>query len=372
MPFNDIVNPPFDVRQPHLGPGRRGSGLPGQKGRRQRQGGAVKAAQFFFLNMAVPFTSTGGESVIAATVTKYFPLVIRAAWANLTQPRIAVRSQSTGIPISTVPVPLLTLAGNTNLVHPLTYWERPYYLAPGANLQAQLINDGAEAAGLITFFCERPDREQLIPVIETREYILLLDLGLTGGATTRGTVQTQAIDYDLLIYGALSTSASATVLFTDTGSNNAWSSVGLPIGAFAGIRASGNVQPIVYYSKPYFLAANTTIQCDWLNVGSESGKYIAFVCERIVNGGEVRSENQPPVISPTPVITAQPPPPPTAGGWPHWNFPPGMAVVPAGTLYPDNSGRRLAYAIMVTTAADGSQTITQASQPGGKVPFPQS
>jgi len=376
MPLRDIVEPPFEVRQPQPGPGRRGAGLPGGRGRRQNPNQrTVRAAQYYWLNMAVPFTSVVGESVVASTLTKYFPLLIRAAWSNLVQPRIAMRSQSTGIPISTLPIPLLAIAGNTNLAHPLNYWERPYLLRAGANMQAQVINDGGEAAGLIAFYCERPDREQQIPVTETREYILVLDLGLTGGATQKGTVQTQAIDYDLLIYGILSTSQSATVLFTDTGSNQAWSSVALPIGSFSGIRATGNVQQTVYFSKPYYLAANTTIQCDWTNTGSETGKHIAFICERIVNG---REDGQPPVIQPNPVITLQPPQrggggggggQSGGGGWPHFNFPPGFAVVPAGTPYPDNSGRVLQYAILVQTAEDGTQTVTRAtSTPGGKGP----
>lgn len=286
MSLRDVVESPFTEGLPDQrdSTGRRGAGLPGMRGRTGQRPKTVRAAQFFFLDMTVPFTSVSGEQKQAATLQKQFPLSIRAAWSDLVQARANFISQASGIPVATQQVPLLSLAGNTNLAHPLLYWQRPLFLPPGTSLIGNFTNDGAEAAGQVVFFCERPDMEKQIVVgDDVREYVLLLDLGLSGGATQTGRVSTQQIEYDLLIYGALSTSASMKVKFTDTSTNQGWSAERLPIGAFAGIRATGNVQPIVYYSKPYFLPRNASIEADWLNVGSESGKYVAFICERLVN-----------------------------------------------------------------------------------------
>jgi len=286
MAFDDIVrNPHF--RDVSNRPVQRGNSYPKQRpphepmspqGRARR----VRCTQYFWLDMPVAFTGTLGEQKQAATLPKNFPLLIRGAWSDLTDPRVQLTNNSTGVPLSTLQVPLLTLAGNTDLVHPLLFWRRPFLLKANTSLRGSFLNDGDEDAGDVVFFCERPDLDFEVPVIETASYELLLELGLDGVASSTGNTQTQQVEYDLLIYGALSTSIGITAQFTDTRLNQAWSSDELPIGAFAGV--VGNPQPIVYYSTPYFLPRNTSIKVKFTNNADdpETGKFISFICERIL------------------------------------------------------------------------------------------
>jgi hypothetical protein len=242
---------------------------------------AVRSTQFFWLEMTVPFTSTAGEQKLGITLPQQFPLLIRGAWSNLTSCRVQFLQSAAGVPLSTVEVPILGLAGNSNLVHPMYYWRRPFFLNGNNQLRGTFINDGSEAAGKVEFLCERTDLDINVPVIETQEYRLLLDLGLSGGATGRNRAETQAIEYDILIYGALSTSTGMLVKFTDARQNIAWSRDQIPIGALAGI--VGNPEPVIRYATPYYLPRNSTIIADWLNSGAETGKYVEFICERVIH-----------------------------------------------------------------------------------------
>jgi hypothetical protein len=243
----------------------------------------VTTAKFFWLNMSVGFTSTSGEQKQGVTLVEQFPLLIRGAWSGLTGPLVQFVSGATGVPLSTLPVQGRTYWGNTVLAHPLNIWRKPYLLPGNTSLRCQFTNTGAEAAGNVNFMCERPDQYSSVQVHETQYYILHLDLGLTGGATQTGNASTQQIEYDLLIYGALSTSTGMTCTFLDTMLNQRWSAQNLDIGSFAGVSSgSTNVQPIMYYPTPYFLPRQDSIRVDWVNAGAESGKFVEFICERIM------------------------------------------------------------------------------------------
>lgn len=296
MSLKDVVDSPFDTRlfnraQPVTRQAnQRGGGftLPKQKppnepwspfGRARE----VRVTQYYWLPMPVPFTATAGEQKQAASQPQQFPLLIKGAWSDLTEVRARFVGTATGIPLSTQQVPLLTEVGNSDLAHPLLYWRKPYFLQANSSLSADFTNDGGEEAGTVVFYCERPNLDQIVPVKETMPYNLLLDLGLDGVANSTGNATTQQIEYDLLIYGALSTSLSMKVRFVDSQQNIAWSQSKLPIGAFAGIQDPGvNVQPIIYFSTPYYLPRNASIMAEWENTGSEDGGFVSFICERIL------------------------------------------------------------------------------------------
>src|SRR5262249_32043613 len=160
--------------------------------------------------------SVSGEQKQAATLVEQFPLLIRGAWQSFTVnsgPRARFTSAASGIPISTLEVPLITLAGMVAKAKPMRYWKHPDMLGANNQLRGSFINDEADAAGQVCFYCERTDLDIQVPVTDGREYRLLLDLGLTGGASGTGTVSTQQIDFDVLIYGASSSSTGMKVRF---------------------------------------------------------------------------------------------------------------------------------------------------------------
>ena len=261
--------------------------LPGRRPPNDREPGPgkprqVTAVDLFWLDMDVEFTSTSGEQKQGGTNVENFPNLIRGAWSDLSAARVRFRDSSSGLPLSTVPAPLLTLAGNSDKVHPMLYWRRPLYLPAQSSLLGDFTNDGAEPAGQVVFLCERPGAEIEVPVFETRQYVAVIDLALSGGATGTGVKFTTQIDFDLLIYGAYSTSAGALIRLQDTQRRNNWSATQLPVGAFCGVNDGSNVQPIMYYPRPYLLRRNSTLMAEWTNAGNETGKYLAFVCERIL------------------------------------------------------------------------------------------
>jgi len=109
----------------------------------------IRTTQFFWLDMAVPFTSVAGQNVIANTNLEQFYLRVRGAWSDMTDVRARMFASATGIGLSTLPVPLLSQAGNSDLAFPMLYWRRPFDILPNSSLQGQFTNDGAEAAGVV-------------------------------------------------------------------------------------------------------------------------------------------------------------------------------------------------------------------------------
>jgi len=241
----------------------------------------VECTQFFFLNMDVPFTGVAGQNTSAGTFLEQFPMEVRGAWTDLTSARVLFTEQKSGEKVSPEAVPLLNLAGASDKVHPMYYWHNPLLLPANAQLRGAFTNDGAEQAGKVVFFCSRPDLKIDVPVVQTKEYRIVLDLGLdSGDTTTIQTAQSQQVDYDLLIYGASSTVSGVDIQFLDTRQNIQWSAEKLPIGAFAGIDTE--VQPIMRYAKPYYLPRNSTIKASYVNSGAEDNGFVTFVCQRIL------------------------------------------------------------------------------------------
>lgn len=274
------------VRRMAGGPGNRNPALPRQRPPIEAppigKPRDVTCTLPYWLNMAVPFTSSAGEQQMGATKGENFDLQVRGAWTNLVNVRSQLSSTQTGSTWSTQQVPLLSIAGATNLVHPMTYWRKPFHLGANHIISGVFTNDGAEAAGNLVFYAERTENTLAVSVKRSETYWLLINLGLSGGATTTGQPQSAPIEHGLLIYGVLSTSALMKVRLFDTSNNYAWSTDQLPIGTFAGIRATGNPQPVMYFPFPYYLRPNATLRAEWLNVGSETGGYLSFLCEKVL------------------------------------------------------------------------------------------
>ena len=298
-PLGDIVPDQFGVGRGNKGQRTGGSiqfyGGPGQTPQHDERPGPgpgpvgfeevnkpriVTCAEYFWLNMAVPFTSTAGEQKQASTDPKQFPLYVMGAWTNLAEPRAQFVGSASGVPLSTQQVLLASLAGKSDKNELVHFWRKPYLLRGQTSLVGNFTNDGGEAAGQVVFHCERPDRLLNVPVLRSQEYVLHLALGLNGSASQTGSEPTQSIEYDLLIYGAVSNVEEVTVRFVDSSNNNAWSTEQLPIGAFAGL--TGESQQIMYYRTPYYLPAQSTLIAEFSNVGGENDGFIEFLCERIL------------------------------------------------------------------------------------------
>lgn len=283
--------PPVDKQVGYGGFGPPGGWAAGPHVKRapmQTPGGprTLKGTQFWFLNQDVPFTSVTGQTVQTGTFEQSFPMEVWQGWTDLTGARVQFTQSNTGDFLSQFPVSLIDFAGNTAKVFPHLLWRKPLMLPARSQLRGNFINDGAEAAGHVVFWCRRPDVTFDIGIEgETREFRLLLDLGLDSAVPT-GHVETQSIEYDLLIWGMTSTTSTITANFKDTSQNVQWAADQLPIGAFAGIQSQ--IQPIVWYPIPWYLPRNSTIRCDFANLAAETGKFITLLCERLLMPARVR------------------------------------------------------------------------------------
>jgi len=244
----------------------------------------LKGTQFWFLLQEVAFSGVSGQTVVSGTLEQSFPMEIWQGWTDLTGARVQYTQSNTGDFLSQFPVTLLNFAGNSDKVYPHLPWRKPLILPGRSQLRGTFINDGAEQAGNVVFWARRPDVTFDIQITgETREFRLLLDLGLDGVADSTGHVETQSIEYDLLIWGMTTTvdiAGGLTANFKDTSQNVQWSSDQLPIGAFSGFQSE--IQPVVWYPIPWYLPRNSTIRCDFTNVGAESGQFITLLCERLL------------------------------------------------------------------------------------------
>ncbi len=262
----------------------RGAGANPQRGANpQIQPRLVQAAQLLWVDLAIPFTGSAGESVPAGTKTPNYDLIVKGGWTNVDQSRIRLVGQTADTPFSPFEVPILSLFGASRLSQPMRYWRRPYFLPAGANITANVINDGAQQAGDGVFLCERPGTsyDKIQPVNRSRIYQVPIALGLAGAGAIGG-AESQAAEDPTLLWGATSTSTGALIQIRDNQNDIAWSSDKLPVGAFAGIDDGSLVQPIMYFSKPYLLGAQAQIVINWTNLGNESGKFFTFIGERVL------------------------------------------------------------------------------------------
>lgn len=243
----------------------------------------VTCCQPYWLDMVVDFTSTAGEQQQAATEMQNFPMSIRGAWTNLQDVRVQLASSQFGSTWNAQQVPILSVAGASDLVHPMLYWRRPFPLDANHIITGVFTNDGAEPAGNLVFFAEKTEEQLIVTVEETATYWNLIDLGLSGGASGVGKPFTAPLEFPLLVYGILSTSTGMTLRIVDTSNGYAWSQEELPVGAYAGIQNPGTtVQPIIYFPRPYFLKPNASLRAEWTNAGAETGKFLSFLCEKVV------------------------------------------------------------------------------------------
>lgn len=249
----------------------------------------LTGTQFWFLQQEVPFTAASGETVQTGTFEQSFPMEIWQGWTDLASARVQFTQSNTGDFLSQFQVTLLDFAGNSDKVFPHLLWRKPLMLPARSQLRGNFINDGGEEAGNVVFWCRRPDVTFDIEIVgETREFRLLLDLGLDPAEAT-GHVETQSIEFDMLIWGmttTVSASGGFTANFKDTSQNVQWAANELPIGAFAGFQSE--IQPIVWYPIPWYLPRNSRIRCDFSNVGAETGQFITLLCERLLMPARIR------------------------------------------------------------------------------------
>jgi len=196
--------------------------------------------------------------------------LVRGVWTDLVEARIRLVQSDSDLNYSIVPVPILSLAGRRDKVQPIRWLRHAIPLRALSTLRADFINDGAEPAGMVVFIGERIGREREIPVNCSTEFRLLMDLVAP---------VTQPVDFDLLIWGAYTDASSGALIRVFNESDNyAWSSELLPVEAYAGRR--DEVQPVVYYPRPYLLPRRVKLRAD---VSPGASGNLVFVCERILS-----------------------------------------------------------------------------------------
>jgi len=251
-----------------LYPNKQGGGaprdIPGPGSRRS-------SYQYFFLQMAVPFTSTLSEAVSAITEVKDFDLMARGATSELTLfDRIQLIDQDHDWRLGSGFQPLTGWVGQTTRNEIYQWWRRPYFLPRRSTLTANLLNNAisADAAGNICIICERVDsrQEHLIPD-NCRSYVLSANWTWNGVANSTLSPATPAFDRDFLIYGATYSGFAGpnTVRVIDQARDKMWSTNPLRFEYFFGLNA--NSQPILWYPCPYFLPRNAKLQFDVVNFG---------------------------------------------------------------------------------------------------------
>lgn len=239
----------------------------------------VESAQLFWVNMSVPFASVAGEQKQGFSKVEDYDLFVRGAWSNLAQARVRFVSEESGLNWATIPGLLLSQVGNSDKVQPIAYWHTPVLLRAKNQIRGDFVNDGGEAAGRVVLFTDVVGSAMQIGIRRSQIFSLTLDLGLDAAVALNST-STSTIDEPLLIWGATTNATNdLLVQLSDERTNYAWSSEQLPVGAFAGL--IGEVQPRLYYRKPYFLPGRVKLRVSYNNAGMETGKFITFFCERL-------------------------------------------------------------------------------------------
>lgn len=307
--LGDIVpNPLYGSDRPFSGGAQMGAPMAsppaGQPaGQSQPRLRVVKPALPFWVNMAVPFTSVASENVTAFSKPVDFDLFVLGAWTQLLLAKVQFSLTAGGKDMSIEKVPVLSLAGASTKTNPISRWKPPAFLPAQSTVRGDFINDSAapEATGRVVFLGYRRGSEQPIQVPQSTRYTAFIDI-----SAAALTAATSPIDDPLLIWGAI-TNAGVAILgqFTDERSNYSWSSVQLPIRAFAGVQTE--VSQIAYYPRPYFLPARARIRCDYS--AAVAGNYVAFICERLTQWSQKPTGiTAPPTPGqPPPSTTPQPP-----------------------------------------------------------------
>jgi hypothetical protein len=287
---------------------------PGQRAGSGVKPRIVKAAMPFWINMAVPFTTTANEQVTVYSKPLDFDNWLVAAWTQILGARVKFTLTTTGDQYSTEQVPLLSVAGTTTKVYPQKYWKPPSLLGSQSVIRGDFLNVDGVDPGNVVWMAVRRGSEQALEVKLSAYYVLMLDI-----SNAALVAYTLPQDFPMLIKGMITNAPnSILVQFSDDRTNYSWSSEPLPVGAFAG--HEDEVQPIVELPRPYFLPDRARIRCSYS--AATSNNYIALICERLINWGwknpHPQLPGQPPI--PGPVQPVQPPPaqqqPPPTMQWP--------------------------------------------------------
>lgn len=232
----------------------------------------ITHSQIFWLNMTVPFTSVLNETPTAFTEPEGFDSLVRASWSDLQTARVRFTESRTDRSWSVPLIPIRSVSGASNQVQPLVPLPDALYLEARGQIKGEWLNSGTEAAGRICFYSELAGMDSQVSVKVTQGYWLLCSLAAVNSTT-------EAINDDLLIWGASTNAANAIIgrIFNET-TNFAWSSQQIPLRAMAGV--DGQVQPIMRWHRPYLLPANVKLRAE-INT-AVTGNYIAFWAERIL------------------------------------------------------------------------------------------
>lgn len=245
----------------------------------QQKPRTVVHSQIFWLNMNVGFTGVLGENATSATEPEGFDCLVTSAWSDLTQARVRITEGESDRQWSSIPIPVRSVAGNSNEVRPLLPLVQPVLLEAKATLKGDWVNTGTEPAGRACFLTKKVGLDPsghpyqgAIKVTRSMFFDLLLDL-----SQIRST--TDPVNSDVLVWGG-STNVADSVIgrITNQSSNYSWSSLDIPMRAMFGV--DGQVEPITYFPYPYLIPNNVKMQAD--TSVAVPGGFICLRCERIL------------------------------------------------------------------------------------------
>jgi hypothetical protein len=321
----------------------------------------VPVTQPYWLNMTIPFTSTASENITAYTDNQNFPLFLRSGWTNMesdaTDVRVRMAVSNTDYNWSNNPLLIGAVSGRKELAKPHFRYPHGYFLAAQSTLRGDFTNSPTtpqDETSRLIFWCERPETQAIVPIVEARDYWVDVSLNLAGAATATGTARSSQIQNPILIKGAITNADPLTMVrIFDTQRNVAWSTEKLPIGCFAGIDDGTDVEQYIMYPKPYLLDGNATLLIEWTNGGGAgvTGRYLNFIGERILRQPGKHEIQTPPQVAPSSSPTATPVPlpaqqqptkqppitpqvaPPQQGAGESWQLVGAIADRPAGVVY---------------------------------------
>jgi hypothetical protein len=242
-------------------------------------GKTVRYCKYYFLQLDTLFTGNTGEVKTNQSQTVEFPVNVRGATTELNLFNQIQMQEPSRYNFSFTNMPFLSIAQQTGNVLQYNWWKRAYSLTTRQPILATMVNINGDPDGNLIFFGEKADTYGTMTVPANSKIYFLEISWKFSGTTGIITATNQAIDIDLMIFGASYSGglSNNTVQITDMSANYQWSLNYLRMQYFFGM--FGQINPILWYPTPYFLPRNQKIQIQASNVDALTQTvYLTFYC----------------------------------------------------------------------------------------------
>lgn len=254
----------------------------------------VQTSHPFWLPVPVGLTGAAGERKTNPTAAALEDLRVVGGRTNLVTSKGQISDYTKGAragrsgPLQMeADIPLLAMFGKRDSARPLVPYPPQFTLKRDARLRTEVLNVGGESRGYLVFDCVpvAGDGGDYDPayLAGLNNFYFTLDMGFGAVAEERKSDQSTSYNFDLLILGAFTDTAAASIgvqIFDHMG--RPWQPLDtyVPVWAVAG-RGAGQM-PINRWVTPYLLPAGHTINCLFQNAvaadGPENNGSITFEC----------------------------------------------------------------------------------------------